>query len=402
MRSAVVVGAGIGGLAAAGALARTGWQVTLLEQRERIRPAPGAVLLWPGGLRALRSLGLDEGLDAVATPVHTAGLRRPDGRWLHKGSPADGMTPYVVHGEDLHDALVAGLGERVDLRPGVAVRTVPGREGRPAVGDGRATWEADLVVAADGVGSTVRQRLVPDSRPVSGGYAAWRAVIPWYRAPRLPDSTPAAGETLSVGQRFRYASLGERRSAEVSGRGGICWLATVPGAARPEPPEVQLSLLRRWFAGWHAPVAQLLAVTEPDDLVQQDVSELSPLPAAFAFPAGAGGYVLLGDAAHALADHLGQGPSVALEDAATLQALVRDASPGPALAGALRAYQRARRRRAARLARQSRRVAAVLEGAGGRLGLRARRVALGTVAPRLFKAAAAGASDWRPLAGSDS
>ncbi|MGC9667400.1 FAD-dependent oxidoreductase [Planosporangium sp. 12N6] len=399
MRSAVVVGAGIGGLAVAGALARTGWQVTLLERDDRIRPARAALLLWPNGVRALRALGLDEGLDAITTPVRSGGLRRPDGQWLGRTRPdAAGTTPYVVHREDLHDAFVAGLGDGVDIRTGVTVRTVRADGPRPAVGDGDGTWEADLVVAADGARSAVRQRLVPESRPVSGGYAAWRAVIPWYRAPELPAGTPAAGETLTVGHRFVHASLGERGSAGASSRGGIYWMATVPGAARPEPPDVQLSLLRRWFARWHEPIARLLDATEPDDLVQEAVFELRPLPESFVVTAGGGGYALLGDAAHAFADHLGQGACLALEDAVTLQAYLRDAAPGPELARALRAYADDRRPRAVRLARQARRLATVLQGRGSGIGARARGVALGTVAPRLFEAAATGADDWTPPA----
>ncbi|HEV7898169.1 MAG TPA: FAD-dependent monooxygenase [Planosporangium sp.] len=400
MPSAVVVGAGIGGLAVAGALGRTGWQVTLLERDERIRPGRAALLLWPNGVRALRALGLDEGLDAIATPVRPAGVRRPDGQWLRR-TAADGAAetaPYVVHREDLHDAFVAGLSARIDIRTGVNVRAVRTDGYRPAVSDGQTTWEADLVVAADGVRSAVRQRLVPTSQPVSGGYAAWRAVIPWYRAPELPAGTPAAGETLGVGHRFIHASLGERGSAGASSRGGIYWMATVPGAARPEPSDVQLSLLRRWFGGWHAPVGPLLDATQPEDLVQETVSELRPMPESFVVAAGGGGYVLLGDAAHAIADHLGQGACLALEDAATLRVLVRDAAPGPALVSALQAYQDNRRPRVARLARQARRLATVLQGRGSRLGTRARGVALGTIAPRLFESAASGASDWRPPA----
>jgi 2-polyprenyl-6-methoxyphenol hydroxylase-like FAD-dependent oxidoreductase len=161
---------------------------------------------------------------------------------------------------------------------------------------------------------------------------------------------------------------------------------------------VQLALLRRWFAGWHEPIGQLLAATEPEDLLQETICELRPMPVSFVFPGGGGGYALLGDAAHALADHLGQGGCLALEDAATLQALVRDASPGPALVDALRTYQRARRPRVARLARQARRLATVLQGRGSRLGTRARGIALGAFAPRLYESAAAGASDWHPPA----
>ena len=330
MRSAVVIGAGVGGLAVAGALARSGWQVTLLERTERLRPARGALLLWPGGVRALHALGLGGGLDAIATPVPRSVIHKPDGQVLRRASrAATAETAVVVNREDLHDALVAGLSERLDLRTGVTVRVARPANGRPAVSDGHATWEADLVVAADGPHSAVRRRLAPQSRPVSGGWAAWRAVIPWYRAPQLPDGMPPAGETLRAGHRFTYASLGDRGSAGASSRGGIAWTAVAPGAARPEPPEVQLGLLRRWFAGWHAPVTDLLAATGPDDVVQENVVELKPLPATYVEAVGAGAYVLLAEAAHALADHLGLAPSLALEDAATLSSLLGGAPVSP-------------------------------------------------------------------------
>ena len=403
MRSAVVVGAGVGGLAVAGALARTGWHVTLLERGDRLRGDSAALVIWPNGVRALRALGLGEGLGAIASPAPSRGIRRPNGQWLvQPDAPLvdedDGPdSSLVVHREDLHDALVAGLGDRIDIRTGIAVRTVRALPGElPAVGDGRHTWEADLVVAADGVDSVVRRRLAPESTAVAAGCAAWRAVIPWYRAPKLPDGAGTGGETLGHGHRFRYALLGERGSAGGSSRGGIYWAATVPGAYRPEPPAAQLVLLRRWFADWHAPITDLLAATEPDDLIQHPTAELRPIPRAFAFPAGPGGFVLLGDAAHAMSHHLGQGACLALEDAATLRSLVLDAIPGRTLGRALEDYTNQRRPRVARIVRQSRRVGAVY-AANGNLVVRARNAALG-LTPRMLGRAGAVARQWRPPA----
>lgn len=397
MRTAVVVGAGIGGLAAAGALARSGWQVTLLERAARVRAARTALVLWPNGIRALRSLGLGDGLDAIATPLPDAGVRRPDGHWLVQPRPTPGdRAPVVVHQEDLHDALVAGLGDRVEIRTGVTVSTVRATAGeRPAVGDGRSTFEADLVVAADGIDSAIRKRLDSTASVVSSGCSAWRAVIPWFRAPRLPADRPVGGEVLGAGYRFVAASLGERGSAGGSSRGGIYWVATAAGASRPEPPATQLALLRRWFADWPAPIGELLAATEPDDLVQQEVRELRPLPREYAFPAGPGGVVLLGDAAHAMPHHLGQGACLAFEDAATLRAVVREAIPGAGLRSAVESYTRERRPRTVTVVRQTRRMAAVLQ-ARGRLALRARDAALGTITPRLMGSAASAAARWRP------
>ncbi|MGC4811829.1 FAD-dependent oxidoreductase [Micromonospora sp. DT228] len=395
MRSAVVVGAGVGGLAVAGALARSGWQVTVLERAERVRPEPTAVVLWPNGVRALQALGLGAGLAAIATPLSDGGVRRPDGHWLvqPRPIPADRM-PVVVHREDLHDALIAGLGERVELRTGVTVRHVRVEPGeRPAVSDGRHTIEADLVVAADGTDSGIRRQLAPESRVVSSGCAAWRAVIPWYQAPRLPDDQPLAGEILGAGYRFVAASLGDRGSSGGSSRGGIYWVATAAGAPRPEPPETQLALLRRWYAGWPAPIGALLDATDPADLVQQEVRELRPLPRAYGFGVGPGGVVLLGDAAHAMPPHLGQGACLAFEDAATLASLLREAR----LPDAVQAYDRVRRPRATTVVRQTRRMSAVLQ-ARGRLALRARDAALGTINSRLLSSAAASAAQWRPPA----
>jgi 2-polyprenyl-6-methoxyphenol hydroxylase-like FAD-dependent oxidoreductase len=401
MRSAVVIGAGVGGLAAAGALARTGWQVTLLERGDRLRGDNAALLIWPNGVRALQALDLGAGLGAIASPAPSRGIRRPTGQWLVQPDDTGGYdadASVVVHREDLHDTLVAGLGEKIDIRTGVQVRTVrcvPGEQ--PSVGDGKNTWQADLVVAADGVDSVVRRRLAPESSAVAAGCAAWRAVIPWYRAPKLPDATGNGGETLGAGHRFRYALLGERGSAGTSTRGGIYWAATVPGASRPEPPAMQLSLLRRWFAGWHAPIGDLLAATEPGDLIQHPVAELRPMPRAFAFPVGPGGFVLLGDAAHAMSHHLSQGACLALEDAATLQALLHEAIPGRTLAAGLEEYTHVRRPRLVRILRQSRRVGAVYS-ANSTLVVRARDAALGLTPNRLLGRASATVRQWRPPA----
>ena len=138
-----------------------------------------------------------------------------------------------------------------------------------------------------------------------------------------PDAVPAAGEMLGVGMRFNHATLGERGTSGGSTRGGIYWVATAPGALRPEPPAAQLTLLRRWFADWRSPVAELLEATEPDDLVQQPGGGVAPAAPEFGFPVGGGGFVLLGDAAHVHAPILTQGACLAFEDAATLGSLMR-------------------------------------------------------------------------------
>lgn len=396
MYSAVVVGAGVGGLAIAGALGRAGWRVTLLEQADRLRAAPAALFLWPNAVEALRSLGLAGGLEAIGTPVPAGGIRRPDGQWLAQPGAVTGPNPVVVHAEDLHDALIAGLNDRIEIRNGVKIRSVQLRQGeRPEVGDGKTTWDAELIVAADGANSVIRSRLAPRSMAVSSGYAAWRAVIPWYRAPELPhDPSLLAGQTIGGGYRFQAASLGHRGSSGASSRGGIYWTATVAAAARPESPATQLTLLRRWFAGWHAPIGDLLAATEPDDLYQQDGRQVRPIPDDLTFTGGLGGFVLLGDAAHAMPHHLTQGAGLALEDAATLKALV--GTGGAALDQAIRSYSHERGQRIAQVARQTQRVSAIFSPPRGAFFTRTRERAYRSLTPRVLERATSAASEWHP------
>lgn len=408
-RSAVVVGAGVGGLAVAGGLARTGWRVTLLERADRLRAEPTALLLWPGGVRALHALGLGAGLAAIATEVPATGLRRPDGRWLMQPGTETGELPLLAHAEDLHDALVAGLGDRVEVRTSTAVRAVrpdpvdagggrarSGARGGarggagswhdlPGVTDARHIWRGELMVAADGLDSTLRPAVAPGVATVSGGATTWRAVIPWYRAPRLAADLAAPVLAQQGGYRFRTAPLGERSGGGTAGRGGIYWSATVPGAPRPEPAGTQLELLRRWFANWQAPIGELLAATEPAEVVQRELRALRPQPRRLAVPVAAGAWVLLGDAGHAFADYLGQGACLALEDAATLVAGAREALPGAQLHAAVAAYDRARRARLAEVRRRTRRL-----GADGLVA------GLGAMQARRRRLAVSAAGHWHP------
>ncbi len=393
MRSAIVVGAGVGGLAAAGGLARSGWRVTLIEQADRLRGCGAAMLIWPNGAAALDTLGVS--LGDIAFPAPSGGVRRPDGRWLVERQRASTVEPVVVHADDLHDALMAGLGESIEIRTGTRITSVrTGPDQRPAVITAKHTFEADLVVAADGSRSVIRSRLAPQTSVASAGYTAWRAVIPWYRAPKFPDGMASSGVMVGAGHHFRHAVLGERGSSGGSTRGGIYWVAIAPGAPRPESPATQLALLRRWFAHWQAPVGGLLEATEPEDLLQQSGEQVRPFPARFHSAVGPGGVVILGDAAHVHAPDLSQGACLAFEDAVELRAAVRAAEPGPSLIAGLETYTRARHQRTARVARVSWRLGQVLH-AQGRLGVSARDVALARV-PRFFDRAESWAAQWRP------
>ena len=342
-RNAVVVGAGIGGLAAAVGLRRAGWQVTVLERSARLGEVGAGLSLWSNALAALEALQVAEEIRAHGTMTSGGGLRTWRGRWLMR---MPGMRPgeqppvslLMVHRAELHRELQRALPDGT-VRTGMTVTGVDaGGAGRPARvehadADGT-VWatDCDLVVAADGLRSRVRQALWPDSPgPRYAGFTAWRGVTA--EPLRLQDGSQSWGRGESVG----LAQL-------VDGR--VYWFATamLPEGARFADDRTEA--LRR-FGGWHAPIRQVVEATAPGDVLRHDVYALPrPLPR-FAM----GRVALLGDAAHAMTPHLGQGACLALEDAVELAA---DLAPGGVnVQQALTRYDEQRRPRTERLSRQS-------------------------------------------------
>ncbi|GAA2755782.1 FAD-dependent monooxygenase [Actinopolymorpha rutila] len=341
-RRAVVVGAGVGGLAAAGALARDGWQVDLLERRPRIQAVGAGLSLWPNALRAIAAIdpAAVDRLRGHNELQEMVGLRRPDGRWLSRVEPspadaADGFTiPLMVTRPKLYDVL-RDLVPAESLRLG---RTVTGVDVGPAAAIVRTDDEeypADLVVAADGIHSRLRTLVDPRTRTRGAGYVTWRALIPPESAPALQSGS----ETWGRGQRFGCIPLAN---------GGIYWYATLAQADsryRSDGTEDVPGL----FADWHDPVPRLLAATPPDRIIRTDIELLWPLPRTFVRDRLA----LLGDAAHAMTPDLGQGACQALEDAVELATVVRAADPG-VVPAVLPEYDRLRRARTTGLAKQAR------------------------------------------------
>ncbi|MFC4335567.1 FAD-dependent oxidoreductase [Salininema proteolyticum] len=309
-RRAVVVGAGVAGLASALALSKVGWRVAVLESRERLQKRPVLLFLWESGVKALRQLGIDARLDLGARAPDRVTIRDQAGADVGSLAlaPADpeSVRPVYVRQDRLFEALVAKLGPSVDLVHSTTVSRVD--LVRLAAGDRTRRWDADFVVAADGTGSTIRSLLEPRSKAVDAGAVAFNAVLPPHRAPRREgDSAEIHG---AHGRRFSYADLGEN---------GAAWMAIVPGGLRPESAQIQHELLNRWFSGWPDPVAAYLGATRPEDLVQSLVRTVDPLPTGLHHKSGDGGHLLMvGDSASGTAPVFPVGATVALEDAATL------------------------------------------------------------------------------------
>ncbi|TDC74620.1 FAD-dependent monooxygenase [Streptomyces hainanensis] len=348
-RRAVVVGGGIGGLAAAVALRRRGWRVEVLERAERFAEIGAGISLWPNALRALDRLGLASRLRALGAVERGGGMRDRAGRWLSRTDNAEierrfGWPLLVLHRADLLGALADALPADV-LRPGCPVHEVRQDGAGVTVAHGAGTSRADLVVAADGLRSAVRARWWPGAAaPRYAGHTAWRMVTD-----PLPAPPTEGAATWGRGERFGYTAL-------PGGRVYCFAAATVPegtpeaeaggAGSRGEHAE-----LRRRFGDWPDPIPDLLARVPPERVLRHDVYELPPL-ASFAN----GRIALLGDAAHAMTPNLGQGACQAIEDAVVLaDRLAAEADVDQALAG----YDRLRRPRTQAIVRRSARLGRV-------------------------------------------
>jgi 2-polyprenyl-6-methoxyphenol hydroxylase-like FAD-dependent oxidoreductase len=333
----LIIGGGIGGLAAAVALRRAGVRATVFERAPELLEIGAGLSLWPNAIRALERLDLAAPLTARGVPESDGGVRtwRGDPLFItstHELERRYGARTLAVHRADLQATLVEALdpgalrlgAECVGFTQdaaGVTARFADGSESR-----------GDALIGADGIRSIVRARLWGDPRPRYAGYTAWRAVVPFDH-----DHLPA-GESWGCGRRFGIVPMSQDR---------VYWFATENAPeGTPAVTHSRKRHLAELFAGWHAPIPELIAATDEAAILHHDLYDLRPLRRWTR-----GRATLLGDAAHAMTPNLGQGACQAIEDAVVLGRCFADSSD-PLIA--LRRYEERRRRRANAIARQSR------------------------------------------------
>jgi FAD-dependent urate hydroxylase len=337
----VIVGAGIGGLAAHLACVRAGFEVEHCERQSHLGAAGAGIVVWPDGVKVLQSLGLGERLDSIGNRPDALVLRDPEDRmlselplreiWDRTGAPG-----YVVSRTDIQTILLEAVGAgriRTGARcvgleqdeSGVVVRV----EGGPEV-------KGDLAVGADGIHSAIRGTVSPGGEPSYAGVASWVGIVSNDGLCPMGVVTEYVGE----GKRCGLLPLSKNR---VYFNFSAAW-----DKSQPRPTSGWTEVVERLFAGWppqHQAVLQRLEGGEPIYLEISDIPHLARW--------SAGRATLLGDAAHATTPTVGQGACQALEDVVVLVRCLKEGETN--VVDALLLYETERRRRAEDLVALSRR-----------------------------------------------
>jgi salicylate hydroxylase len=345
-----IVGGGIGGLTAALALRARGLDVIVFEQAEVLREIGAGVSIHPNAARLLKRIGLDDQLRKIGSPISNITLRTSQGEAITTpagpATPAfsrDGGEGYNVHRADFLNQLFAAqpkgtvnLGHRC-----IQLKEDDDRV-RLSFANG-ASAEADIVIGADGIRSVVQREIGLQSRPTSEGIMAYRGLIP---AERLAWANDLKDPALWLGSGRSFLLY------PVAGGRLINMVAFVPTDTESEESwsaPGDLKALAAEYTGWDKPVQD--TINSLDETFRWGIYDRAPLPYW-----STSRITLMGDAAHPMVPHVGQGAGQSIEDAITLAVLLEGCTAGE-VAGRLKLYE------ALRLARTSR-VQALARAAG--------------------------------------
>jgi 2-polyprenyl-6-methoxyphenol hydroxylase-like FAD-dependent oxidoreductase len=338
--SIAVVGGGIGGLTAALSLLRAGYDVDVYERASVLAEVGAGVQISPNASRVLHGLGLAEALARTGVkPLAWDQRRWDDGRTLLRtplAAPLEatfGFPHYQMHRADLLSALAAAVPtERV--HPGHRLVDVIERgdrvEARFANG---AAVEADVLIGADGIHSTVRRVLFGPDDPRFTGCVAYRGLVPEERLRELALEVTAQ-VWMGPARHFVHYFVSQRRLVNFV---AIIEQDTWTGESWTDRGEVADALAA--FEGWHPQVRTILGSV--DETFIWALFDRPPLARW-----SVGRVTLLGDACHPMVPFMAQGAAQALEDGAALAACLAEV---PDVNEALRLYESVRLPRASRI-----------------------------------------------------
>jgi len=347
-QTALVVGAGIGGLTAALCLTKQGFDVKIFEQSNDVSEVGAGIQLSPNCSRILHYLGLEPALHRIAFLPESTEIRHWKSGSLLASIGRDNPTSvndkfpyYHIHRADL----ITALTDMVDINPGIDIQTSSRVEKFRQENDvailecGDQEHSGDLIVGADGIHSVIREGLFGDDKPQFTGNVAWRGLVPAdkFDCHVIP---PVTGLWWGPGKHFvhYYVRGGEMINC-------VCVVEKKEWGVESWTERGDHSELAEEFNGWHDSIRQLVSAMETEECFKWALFDRKPLKSW-----GKGRVTLLGDACHATLPFLAQGAAMAIEDAAVLAASVG----AHGVEKGLQRYEQLRMRRTAQIQQVSR------------------------------------------------
>jgi salicylate hydroxylase len=316
-RRAVIVGAGIGGLAAALALLQRGWMVQIYEQASRLGEVGAGLTISPNASRCLAALGLGEQLAAIGSiPSEGINFHYKTGEIVAKRRMGDdflskfGAPYYHLHRADLHQAMADLVEKRApgSTHLGMAAKGVVNLPGAAMVTF--ATGEqahGDLVIGADGVRSVLHDALFGASEPTFTHRVAWRAVLP----NAVLDGIDMPGRMFSArGPDRTFAAYRMRQDQLLNVVFLSRWDEWVDEDWRSR---CSVEGVREAFEGWNNLTQQIIDRLPEEGPLQWGLFDRPPHEQWVS-----GRVAFVGDAAHPMLPYMGQGAAMSIEDAVIL------------------------------------------------------------------------------------
>jgi salicylate hydroxylase len=339
--SVAIIGGGIGGLAAAASLLRTGFDVHVYEQARALGEVGAGINIGPNASRILHRFGIAEQLAKSGVRPQTFDQRRwDDGRFLVRAPLGEAVETafngpyYTLHRGDLHRAIAAAVPvDRVHLGHRFTHLADHGDQIEAHFENGESI-SADVLVGADGIHSVVRHALFGPEKPRFTGCVAYRGLVPSDRLTHL-DLERTTQIWVGPGRHFVHYFVSAGKLVNfVAVTEEDSWLRE----SWVDRGEVADALAA--FEGWHPQVLSIIG--SADETYKWALFDRSPLPRW-----SAGRVTLLGDSCHPMLPFMGQGAAQAIEDAATLKGCLEKFSDD--VPEALRLYEQLRLPRASRL-----------------------------------------------------
>lgn len=338
-----VVGGGIGGLAAANALRQRGVEVAVYEQADALGEVGAGVFMSPNSLLNIRRLGLGAHLDSVFTPIGDGSQYyrmdgTPVGPILTEDSKGNPVT--ALHRADLLATLASGLPPDI-IHTGHHCVGFEQTDSvaRLSFSNGRDV-EADIVIAADGIHSVLQKHVVQTTKPTHSGSLAYRGIIEREKVPEWKQQV----SQLWMGEGKHVLVYPVRRGELIN---YVAFVPTTQQTVESWSAVGDRDELAAAFVGWDPAVTMLLDRVET--CFWWGLYDREPLARWTN-----GRLALLGDAAHAMLPHLGQGANQSIEDGIALSVMLEGLSSEDDVPGALQRYEHFRRPRTDVVQREAR------------------------------------------------